>query len=62
MLINLCAEQSRLRLTNQQMADYLSVSRSTYEKKKRNGNFEVSQVNKLCKLFGCSFDYLFGES
>lgn len=59
MYINLYAEQSRSRMTNKQMAEYLKISRSTYEKKKKNGNFEVEQANKLCKLFNCKFEYLF---
>lgn len=59
MFRNLAAEQKRKGLTNQQVADYLNISRPTYEKKKQKGTFEVKHINMLCKLFKCSYDYLF---
>lgn len=59
MFRNLAAEQRRKGLTNQQVADYLGISRPTYEKKKKTGKFEVKHINMLCKLFECSYDYLF---
>lgn len=59
MFRNLIAEQARAGLTNQQVADYLGVSRSGYEAKKRAGRFSVVECSKLCWLFGCKFEYLF---
>lgn len=59
MFPNLRAEQARKDMTNQQVADYLGISRPTYEQKKKNGKFTVDEGAKLCKLFGCKFDYLF---
>lgn len=53
MFRNLIAEQARAGLTNQQVADYLGVSRSGYEAKKRAGRFSVVECSKLCWLFGC---------
>ena len=45
MFRNLEAEQARLRLTNQKVADIL----------------ETREIKKLCRLFKCKFDYLFAE-
>ena len=59
MFRNLAAEQKRNGYTNQQVADYLGISRNTYEKKKKLGTFEVKHINMLCKLFKCTYDYLF---
>lgn len=61
MFNNLAAEQRRKGKTNQDMADVLNVSRVTYERKKRRGNFYVSEAKKLCTYFKCQFDYLFSE-
>ena len=61
MFRNLEAEQARQGLTNSQMADILGVSRSTYEAKKRNGNFTRPQIAKMIALFKCTFEYLFAD-
>lgn len=59
MFPNLEAEQRRLALTNGDMAKILKVSRSTYESKKKTGNFSLSQIVTLCNYFNCKFEYLF---
>lgn len=59
MFPNLQAEQARNKMTNQQVADYLGISRRTYEQKKTSGRFVVSECNRLCVLFKCDFPYLF---
>lgn len=59
MFRNLEAEQRRLGMTNSEVAEYLGVSRSTYESKKKNGMFSRPQIVKLLQLFKCDFDYLF---
>ncbi len=59
MFPNLQAEQSRMNMTNQQVADTIGMSRVTYESKKKSGCFTVSDCVKLCKLFRSSFEYLF---
>lgn len=56
---NLQAEQARAGMTNQQVADYLGISRNSYENKKRTGKFVVSEVQKLCTIFKSDFEYLF---
>ena len=56
---NLEAEQRRAALTNAQMAEYLSISRATYESKKQTGSFSRPQIEKMLTLFRCTFEYLF---
>ena len=56
---NLQAEQARRKMTNQDVANYLGISRNTYEQKKRSGRFIPSECIKLCELFDCAFEYLF---
>ena len=56
---NLEAEQARANLTNAEVANMLGISRVTYEKKKKTGNFNFSEVIFLLAKFGVSFEYLF---
>lgn len=62
MFSNLEAEQARKRLTNQDVATYLDISRQSYESKKKSGNFKYSEIAKLLDLFKVSFEYLFADS
>lgn len=59
MFKNLDAEQARWGHSNQFVADELAISRTTYEKKKKSGNFKLPEAKKLCKLYNCKFEYLF---
>lgn len=59
MFNNLEAEQARKGLTNQAVADYLSITRRSYEVKKKTGNFKFTEIEKLLDLFEVSFEYLF---
>lgn len=61
MFNNLEAEQARKGLTNQDIANYLEISRQSYESKKKNGNFKYSEITKLLDLFTVSFEYLFAK-
>ena len=61
MFPNLQAEQGRNGMTNQAVADVLKLTRASYEKKKKSGNFTVSECKALCELFKTSFEYLFNE-
>lgn len=56
---NLKAEQARQGFTNEQMAQFLGMSRGNYEAKLRNGRFYANEALVLCKIFNCGFDYLF---
>lgn len=62
MFRNLDAEQSRYGFTNSDMADKLEISRRSYEMKKKNGMFKLSEIVFLLKLFKCNFEYLFEEN
>ena len=62
MFDNLEAEQKRKRMTNSDVAEILGISRVSYEKKKKNGAFSRPQITTLCKVFGCTFEYLFQTS
>ena len=59
MFRNLDAEQKRHGMTNQDVAEYLGVSRNSYEIKKTNGKFKLEEIQKLIGRFGCDFGYLF---
>lgn len=56
---NLKAEQARIGMTNQQVADFLGICRKSYEQKKKSGRFTPNECLKLMKLFSCSFEELF---
>lgn len=56
---NLNAEQARHNMTNQQVADKLGICRKSYESKKKNGKFVVTEAAKLCRMFDSEFNYLF---
>ena len=62
MFCNLAAEQARKNMTDQQIADYIGISRQAYSNKKRNGKFYVAEISKLCDLFDCTYEYLFFEN
>ncbi len=59
MFRNLEAEQARFGMTNQQVAEELKMSRASYEHKKKTGKFVVAEISVLCKMFKCSYEYLF---
>lgn len=59
MFNNLVAEQARHKMTNENVAEKLGISRVSYESKKKSGRFTVSECWALCSLFKCSFEYLF---
>lgn len=59
MFRNINAEQARRGVTDQEIADLLGITRSTYSRKKNTGNFSLSEVRFLMHYFNCDFDYLF---
>ena len=59
MFNNLNAEQARRGMSNSDVAEYLHLSRVSYESKKKSGKFTTLEIKALCAKFGCSFDYLF---
>lgn len=61
MFPNLNAEQTRHDKTNADLADVLQMSRVTFEAKKREGRFMISEADALCRYFGCDYAYLFSK-
>lgn len=59
MFSNLEAEQARKGLSNARISKMLGISRVTYEKKKKNGKFKLSEIKSLCDILDCEFNYLF---
>lgn len=59
MFKNLIAEKAIRRLSNQQMAEIIGVSRPTFESKMKNGHFTATECWKLIYYFGMTFEYLF---
>jgi hypothetical protein len=41
------------------MGKMLKIDPVTYSRKKKNGNFTISEAKKLTEFFGVSFEYLF---
>ena len=61
MFPNLEAEQARHSHTNTDVAAELGMSRASYEAKKKDGRFSITDANALCDLYHCSYSYLFSE-
>lgn len=62
MFPNLNAEQARRGLADEAVANLLGIKRSSYNRKKLTGRFVVDESLKLCKIFDCSFEYLFATA
>ncbi|HBS60924.1 MAG TPA: XRE family transcriptional regulator [Firmicutes bacterium] len=56
---NLLGQKSVRKLTNNDMAQIIGVSRQSYERKMESGKFLASECAAYCKYFNKSFDYLF---
>lgn len=59
MFPNLNAEQARKNLTDEKVAELIGIKRAAYGRKKQNQRFLVDECLKLCKVFDCTFEYLF---
>jgi hypothetical protein len=59
MFRNLYAEEARHNQTNITMGKMLGINPVTYSRKKKDGNFTISEAKKLTEFFGVSFEYLF---
>lgn len=62
MFNNLDAEQARMKMNNTDTANFIGISRVSYENKKKTGKFTALEAKKMCELFGCTFEYLFEEA
>ena len=59
MFPNLLGQKAYHKLTNDDMARIINVSRPTYERKVRNGTFTLAECMKYAEYFDKPFDYLF---
>ncbi|MBR4892601.1 MAG: hypothetical protein IKZ35_01285 [Clostridia bacterium] len=58
---NLEAEQGRLSLNDNDVAMILKISRESYCKKKKRGNFKLTEIICLLNYFKKDFSYLFEQ-
>lgn len=56
---NLSAEQARRGDTNADAANYLGISRVTFESKCKTGRFTLNEAFRLCNRYSCDVEYLF---
>ena len=59
MFPNLMGMKEYYKLSSEEMAEIIGVSRQTYENKMQTGKFTPSECKAFCKRFGKSFDFLF---
>lgn len=58
---NIEAEQARRRMTNEDFAAALGVTRKTIYNWKKSGNIPQGKLEAMADLFNCSTDYLLGH-
>lgn len=58
---NLLGQKLFLKLSNEEMAKIIGVSRRAYEQKIRSGRFTPKECTVLCRYFQKPFDYLFAS-
>lgn len=56
---NLRGQKAYHRLTNEDMANIINVTRMAYESKMKSGRFTVIECRKYCEYFNKSFEFLF---
>lgn len=61
MYANLLGQKAVRKLSNDDMAKLIGVSRASYESKIRTGKFTVRECKALMDYFGKTFDFLFSE-
>ena len=62
MFPNLLGQQALYRMTDDDMAKIINVSRETYRRKIRNGRFTPSECTAFCIYFNKRFAYLFSKN
>lgn len=56
---NLLGQKAARKLTNEQMAEILGVSRQTFEAKLKSGRFTPEECKRFTHYFKKPFEYLF---
>lgn len=59
MFANLLGQKAYYKLTDQDMADIIGVSRVTYDSKMKSGRFTPAECMKFCRYFKKPFEFLF---
>ena len=62
MFPNLLGQKAFHRMTDEDMAKVIGVSRTAYQQKIRNGRFTPDECKAFCAHFGKRFEYLFAEN
>lgn len=61
MFPNLLGQKAIHKLTDEDMANIIGVSRNAYMSKKESGRFTPKECRLFCRYFGKKFEYLFAE-
>ena len=59
---NLLGQKAYHRLTDEDMAKIIGVSRNAYQQKAKSGRFTPAECKAFCDYFGKRFDYLFADN
>lgn len=58
---NLLGQKAFRKLTDDDMAKIIGISRAAYQSKIKSGRFTPQECRAYCQYFGKSFAYLFAE-
>lgn len=61
MFPNLLGQKALHKLTEEDMARIIGVSRTAYQSKTKSGRFTPAECRAYCQYFGKKFEYLFTE-
>ena len=61
MFPNLLGQKALHKLTEEDMARIIGVSRTAYQSKTKSGRFTPAECCAYCQYFGKKFEYLFAE-
>jgi len=56
---NFLGQKAFHKLTDDDMAKIIGISRTAYQNKAKSGRFTPNECRTYCRYFGKSFDYLF---
>lgn len=62
MFPNLLGQKAYHRMSDDDMAEVIGVSRNAYQQKMRSGRFTPEECKAFCVKFGKRFEYLFADN
>lgn len=62
MFPNLLGQKAFHRMTDDDMASVIGVSRNAYQQKIKSGRFTPEECKKFCEFFGKRFEFLFANN